>query len=678
MKYCLLYLVFSLSIIQVHLYLPFQKRKELLEKLAIKISPSDVDLTVFNEDDFFQDSFTQMKYNVSDIQALIAQYNLPENYNYLTDVNATADVKNQQSCGCCWSFSATSALAYRYKKLGLDISLSPQDALSCYLPDCDIGNNVLDPQLNLVKNGTVTESCFPFASGDGKTIPQCPSQCEDGSEFKKYYSQNAYMASNSDQSNFYDLVILLMDQLVTQGPILGGFIVYQDFRTFGGDSNKCLNDVYTYDGVSAESGGHAVTIVGYGLLKNKFYWLIQNSWGPNWCDNGFIKMEIGQFFGVSFSEPYIEPSQADPVEIDVTLKSAALDCSLKVNTSSSLDNWKNTLNVKFVHETEPDFLEFQIGKNRIKGQNNINCYSEVNRLYYNIKKGKYIYKEAESLGKENTFKLNSFKGKSFYNYGYDTLSPMVYVDYFVSKIGSKILFKHSYYANDNTMPTIYKDLYYNYPMNNCHHLKTSTPLDVELAYCEITKEDLDYINSKSSYVDVYNQILCGYFQSTKIKLYKLDTSSYPVFTITQFFKPNDDVLTKNSELVIASKIEGNVQYFLIEQNYFYVIMDIENNGKNKTVLANCAALANNEDIKVNLTCQLSIDDGVSYQYKNIYLLPYFSFSNVKRPFDVIISKTIKAGEEVQPDPTPTDVRPTGTSYLGYSISLFIGLTLLLF
>ena len=671
MKYSLLCLVFSLSIIQVHLYLPFQKRKELLEKLAIKISPSDVDLTFFNEDDFFQDSFTQMKYNVSDIKALMAQYNLPENYNYLKDVNATADVKNQQSCGCCWSFAATSALAYRYKKLGLDLSLSPQDGLSCYLPDCERGNNVQDPQLNLVKNGTVTESCFPFASGDGITIPQCPSQCEDGSELKKYYSQNAYSASNYAQSSFYDFVILLMDQLVTQGPILGGFTVYQDFRVFGRDTNKCLNDVYTYDGVSEESGGHAVTIVGYGLLNNKFYWLIQNSWGPNWCDNGFIKMEIGQFFAVSFSEPYIEPSQADPVEIDVTLKSTELDCSLTVATSS-LDDWNNTLNAKFVHETKPDFLEFQIGKNKIKGQNKISCYSEVNRLYYNIKKGKYFYKEAESLGKENTFKLNSFEGKYIYNYGYDTLSPLVYKDYYVSKVGSKILFEHSYYANDNTMPSIYKNLYYNYPMKNCHHLKTSTPLNVELAYCEITKEDLDYIGSKS-YVDVYNQILCGYFRTTNIKLYKLDTSSYPVFTITQFFKPNDDTLTKNSELVIASEITGNVQYFLIEENYFYVLMDIENNTKNETVLANCAALANNEDIKVNLTCQLSINNNVSYQYKNIYLLPYYAFSNVKKPFDVIISETMKAGDE------PPDIKPTGfSSYLGYSISLFIGLTLLLF
>ena len=37
------------------------------------------------------------------------------------------------------------------------------------------------------------------------------------------------MASNDDQNNFYDLVILLMDQLVTQGPILGGFTVMKIF-----------------------------------------------------------------------------------------------------------------------------------------------------------------------------------------------------------------------------------------------------------------------------------------------------------------------------------------------------------------------------------------------------------------------------------------------------------------
>ena len=59
----------------------------------------------------------------------------------------------------CWSFSLTSALAYRYNRLGYNLNLSPQDGVSCFRKSCE-GINLLDPQLNLVKNGTVTEGCF--------------------------------------------------------------------------------------------------------------------------------------------------------------------------------------------------------------------------------------------------------------------------------------------------------------------------------------------------------------------------------------------------------------------------------------------------------------------------------------------------------------------------------------
>ena len=182
--------------------------------------------------------------------------------------------------------------------------------MSCYKGDCE-GNYNIDAHLNLVKNGTVTEGCFPYKSSDGETIPECPSQCEDGSEYKKYYSQNAYLA-NVNEEVFKEVVILAMDQLVTQGPIMGSFNVYEDFDVFGTDHEKCKNDVYTYDGKSANTGGHAITIVGYGILKNKIYWLLQNSWGDNWCDNGFIKMEIGNFYGLTFSEPNIKPDIVNP------------------------------------------------------------------------------------------------------------------------------------------------------------------------------------------------------------------------------------------------------------------------------------------------------------------------------------------------------------------------------
>ena len=121
---------------------------------------------------------------------------------------------------------------------------------------------------------------------------------------------------------------MVMDQLVTQGPVITGFNIYKDFRTFPYIKGNCLNKVYTYDGVSQLEGSHAVTIVGYGILDNKIYWLIQNSWGKNWCDNGFIKMEIGQFIEVSFTQPLISSGSKTPVEIEVTLSSQDPDCIL--------------------------------------------------------------------------------------------------------------------------------------------------------------------------------------------------------------------------------------------------------------------------------------------------------------------------------------------------------------
>ena len=239
MKSNVIILVFLLIINQVHLYLRGEQREELIFKLAEEISEENINYLYEEEDDLYAEGkFQRMTYNVTEILALMEKYNLPQSYNIFEE-GIEKDVKNQGSCGCCWSFSSTSALAYRYNKLGQAISLSPQDGVSCYLNKCD-GNNLLDPQLNLVKNGTLTEQCFPYKSSDGKTIPTCPVTCEDGSEYKKYYAQNAYRIINS-QENFNNIVIMVMDQLVTQGPVATGFNVYKDFRTFSDVKENCLN-----------------------------------------------------------------------------------------------------------------------------------------------------------------------------------------------------------------------------------------------------------------------------------------------------------------------------------------------------------------------------------------------------------------------------------------------------
>jgi len=50
---------------------------------------------------------------------------------------------------------------------------------------------------------------------------------------------------------------------------------------------------------------HAVVAVGYGNEDGMDYWLIKNSWGADWGDNGFFRMQRGvNMCGVAVCNSY--------------------------------------------------------------------------------------------------------------------------------------------------------------------------------------------------------------------------------------------------------------------------------------------------------------------------------------------------------------------------------------
>jgi len=696
MKLSLSAIFFLLVIVQVHPYLRKEQREELLKKVSNKITPSDrsrskpgcEDIFCKYYENFEAESFKAFNYNVTEIKKLIEKYNLPLEYDFFNETEAIANVKDQGNCGCCWSFSATSALAYRFHKKGIEVDLSPQDAVSCYKGDLE-GNSIIDPQLNLVKNGTLTEQCFPYVSGDGKTLPKCPSKCNNESiEFKKYHSQNAYHINNFDQSNFNDVVLLVMDQIVTQGPIVGGMPVYSDFMELAHNKTKCQNEIYTYDGISKIEGGHAVSIVGYGLLDNKFYWIVQNSWGKNWCDDGFFKMEINQFAEFGFSEAYVEKN-IKPVEIDANYQSLSNSCDIQVKTDS-LNQWNNTLSINFENKKTKQILDIQIGKVRILGEDTLISNFQINRPFQQLNKGIYEFKDYQSLGKENTFSLSSFENLTITFYGDDTITAIKVKNLYISEVGSKIVFFHQSYSNDAFPPVFLHQKEFS-KLENCEHLKALTNIG-SFGVCEIEQSNLDFLEKNTNSILFFNK-LCGSLEETDINVYLLDKTKYPVFRINQFFLPNNTYIDNETDIIINAYVEGSTKFYSNDDNQFYAFIDIEYSNKNQTALFDCSAeIPFIENKKSNLTCHLIAD---KYEFDNLYLLPYSVNNKMSSPFEVIIEQTIKAGDDplppqpgtdtTEPDTTDNDttepettapITPTGSWYLKYSLYFLISILLL--
>ena len=646
MKFALFF-SFLFLLVQIHSKAMTEEERDiLLKKLTKKVSFDNFFKTKRETSNQKYLKEFHMSYDKEIIDSIIENYNFPQNFNYLENTSCPIVVKDQGYCGCCWSHAATTSLAYRYHKIGVEVDLSPQDALSCYLKDCDAGNFLIDPELNLVINGTVTEGCLPFSSYDGRTIENCPRSCKDGTEYKKYYAQNAYMTEDYlSEDTFYDIVTLMMDQIINYGPIVTGIEVYEDFYELHSDPEKCRNEVYTYDGTSEYLGGHAVVIVGYGFMNSKYYWLLQNSWGEEACDHGFIKVEFGQIGveQISFVEPYIERGGVTPLNFPLQFDSFDEECNLKVSSVESYDEWKNTLYLEFRNTETRRKFNYQCSAVKILDEKKSVCYYE----YWNFwtDKGTYKFNYFQSLGVENTFSLDYFDQRKFEFYGLDELYP-IYNDYlYISQEGSKLLFL--LFTDDKVpkTPQIYANEKINIPLSDCKYLD----FEYYFVACDLKKDEINYFDDMSSmnYNPLVYDILCGYKEPIYAVAYILDKTKYPVFKFRNLVLPEDDTISSESILTGIADIEGSLSGYFSQKNIFYVLALIETLGENITSFAYCEIEKPKRIMRNYLfNCYMDMIPGDEIPYDNIYFYPYYFQDDFDYPYEVLIPETLKGQKPI--------------------------------
>ncbi|MEO6902219.1 MAG: C1 family peptidase [Bacteroidia bacterium] len=239
--------------------------------------------------------------------------------------------KNQGSCGSCWTFAACGSFESVIKIFdGVERDLAEQWLVNCdtRFQGCSGG---MCPN-SMFKSGAVYEVDQPYMAANGtcKTAPH-------NERIKNSYSAGGSVAS-------------IKQAIYDYGPVWAAVFVGKNFRDF-----KPGTVVTKSDGTSIN---HAIVLVGWDDATSS--WILRNSWGTAWGeDGGYMRIKYG-ISSVGSNAAYID------------YKGKIVHVATSVN-----HNEPNSSVTLFPNPNEGTFTIEGLEK-----QNNIEIYDVVGKMVY--------------------------------------------------------------------------------------------------------------------------------------------------------------------------------------------------------------------------------------------------------------------------------------------------------
>ncbi len=237
---------------------------------------------------------------------------LPPHWDW-REQNGCTPIKNQKYCGSCWAFATVGPLESAIKiKTGQNVDLSEQWLVSCNTHGwgCQGGfwafDYFVDRPDKCGGTGAVLEKYFPYSGIN--------SPCEG------LYPHDYFLADRDGDGICWDFVgdendvppvEKIKEAIYNYGPVAVALYVNNAFRAYKGG---------VFNANSYGTPNHAVVLVGWDDTKGKNgVWILKNSWGTSWGENGYMEIEYG-CCEVGYSACYIEGFKREGQDDDVKIK----------------------------------------------------------------------------------------------------------------------------------------------------------------------------------------------------------------------------------------------------------------------------------------------------------------------------------------------------------------------